>query len=55
MGASPDLYEIADKALYEAKNAGKDRMHITQVPDSPGKHHDSLVRSAEKRFLFTGS
>jgi len=55
MGASPDLYEIADKALYEAKNAGKDRMHITQVPDMPGKQPDSLVRSAEKRFLFTGS
>lgn len=55
MGEPPDLYEIADKALYEAKNAGKDRMHVTLVADKPGEQPDSLVRSAEKRFLFTGS
>jgi diguanylate cyclase (GGDEF)-like protein len=51
----PDLYDIADRALYEAKKSGKDRMEAELVSDRPDKQPDSLVKSAEKRFLFTGS
>ena len=52
---TPDLYEIADQALYEAKRAGKDRMHVSMASEHTEKRPDSRVRSAEKRFLFTGS
>lgn len=51
----PDLYELADQALYEAKNAGKDHLVISRAPERSVKAADSMVNSAEKQFLFTGS
>lgn len=51
----PDLYELADQALYEAKSAGKDRLEIVSAPENAERSTESMVRSAEKQFLFTGS
>lgn len=48
------LYAQADKALYEAKNTGKNRLISAPITDLAAPPEESLVRADEKRFLFTG-
>lgn len=56
MAISPEaLYAQADKALYEAKAAGKDRVVAAPIADLAAPPEPSLVRADEKRFLFSGA
>ncbi|EHJ46461.1 diguanylate cyclase [Solidesulfovibrio carbinoliphilus subsp. oakridgensis] len=48
------LYALADGALYEAKSGGKDRIVAAPIADLTSPPERTLVRSDEKRFLFTG-
>ncbi|MDY7000184.1 MAG: GGDEF domain-containing protein [Thermodesulfobacteriota bacterium] len=51
---APDMVGLADKAMYEAKRAGKNRIVASLIPIAEtGKA--TLVESKEKNFLFTGS
>jgi diguanylate cyclase (GGDEF)-like protein len=50
-----ELYALADKALYEAKALGKDRVETAPLADLRPPRRESLVASNEKKFLFTGS
>lgn len=52
---APDLYALADKALYQAKAQGKDRVVAAPLADIRTPRRESLVVSSEKKFLFTGS
>jgi len=49
------LYAQADKALYEAKTTGKNRLVSAPIADLTVAPEESLVRADEKRFLFTGT
>jgi len=51
----PDLYALADKALYQAKALGKNRVVAAPLADIRPPRRESLVVSSEKKFLFTGS
>ena len=46
--------DMADKALYQAKAAGKDRIVKAPIPDLLETPMATLVHSQEKQFLFTG-
>lgn len=50
-----DLFAQADKALYQAKTSGKDRLVAAPIADLTAPPEASLVRADEKRFLFTGT
>ncbi len=50
-----DLVEKADKALYEAKNTGKDKVCTADVLDYEAVNKETLVHANEKKFLFTGN
>lgn len=48
-----DFVEMADKALYQAKDQGKDRIFKAPFKDiAPAFSEDSLVEPAEKHFLY---
>ena len=49
-----DLIAQADKALYEAKATGKDRIVRAPAPAPDPSLRRTLVKADEKRFLFTG-
>jgi len=50
------LYDLADKALYEAKAQGKDRAVAAPIPDlTMVETERTLVLASEKQFLFTGN
>lgn len=49
-----DLIALADKALYEAKATGKDRIVRAPAPPPDPALKRTLVKADEKRFLFTG-
>jgi diguanylate cyclase (GGDEF)-like protein len=46
--------DMADKALYEAKALGKDRIVKAPIPDLLETPKATLVHAQEKQFLFTG-
>lgn len=48
------LQELADKALYAAKKAGKARVELAPLPDMETLPRETLVQANEKQFLFTG-
>ena len=48
----PSLVELADKALYAAKAAGKDAVHRAPLPDVAVLPDETLVHASEKRLLF---
>ncbi|WP_319779837.1 GGDEF domain-containing protein [Maridesulfovibrio sp.] len=50
-----ELINKADKALYEAKESGKDRIHTADILDFESVTKESLVHANEKKFLFTGN
>jgi diguanylate cyclase (GGDEF)-like protein len=47
------LVAEADKALYRAKRAGKDRIETAPILDLVHAEEQGLVRQNEKRFLFS--
>lgn len=49
------LLGAADKALYQAKAEGKDRVVTAPLADLVPPRRESIVESSEKKFLFTGS
>ncbi|MFW5487605.1 MAG: GGDEF domain-containing protein [Desulfovibrio sp.] len=53
--SAKELFELTDKALYEAKNTGKDKVVNAPLPDMVVPEPDkTLVHSNEKQFLFSG-
>jgi len=48
------IVNLADKALYEAKAKGKDRIVKAPIPDLLEPPKTTLVHAKEKQFLFTG-
>lgn len=49
-----EFIEKADKALYEAKKTGKDRICTADILDFESVTRETLVHADEKKFLFTG-
>jgi len=54
-GPEPDLFDLADKALYQAKAEGKNQVVAAPLADLSPPRRESIVQSSEKKFLFTGS
>lgn len=46
------VVELADEALYEAKQAGKDQVAVSKLPFVDNVPDDTLVHANEKQFLF---
>lgn len=49
-----ELLELADGALYEAKEAGKDQIKVSKLPFVDKLPNETLVQANEKQFLFGG-
>lgn len=50
-----ELMTLADKALYLAKEQGKNTVTVQRAPKELELPQTTMVRSEEKQFLFTGS
>lgn len=50
-----ELLDRADKALYEAKAAGKARVRVHRLLGVPDYDRSTMVQSDEKQFLFSGN
>ena len=48
------LIKLADDALYEAKEAGKDQIKVSKLDFVDNVPKDTLVQANEKQFLFGG-
>lgn len=46
------LVDLADEALYRAKDAGKDQVKVSKIPDIDLVPQETLVQANEKQFLF---
>lgn len=51
---STELMSLADKALYMAKEQGKNTVVVQRAPKELEMPKTTMVRSEEKQFLFTG-
>lgn len=51
---STELMNLADKALYMAKEQGKNTVVVQRAPKELEMPKTTMVRSEEKQFLFTG-
>ncbi|CCO24271.1 GGDEF domain-containing protein [Maridesulfovibrio hydrothermalis] len=49
------LIDKADKALYKAKESGKDQVCTADIIDYESTTRETLVHANEKKFLFTGT
>ena len=47
-----ELLELADEALYDAKQSGKDQIKVSKLPFVDNVPNDTLVQADEKQFLF---
>ncbi len=50
-----ELMALADKALYQAKEQGKNSVVVQRAPKDLEMPQTTMVRAEEKQFLFTGS
>ncbi|WP_187170373.1 GGDEF domain-containing protein [Salidesulfovibrio onnuriiensis] len=46
------LIDLADEALYKAKEQGKDQVLVSRIPDIDLVPQETLVQANEKQFLF---
>lgn len=49
-----ELLAIADKALYQAKAEGKNRVNVQRMPSELEVLRTTMVHADEKKFLFSG-
>jgi diguanylate cyclase (GGDEF)-like protein len=49
-----ELLELADDALYDAKDSGKDQVKVSKLPFVDNVSKETLVHANEKQFLFGG-
>ena len=47
-----EMIELADEALYDAKNSGKDQVKVSRLAFVEDVSKETLVRADEKKFLF---
>ena len=47
-----ELLELADEALYDAKNSGKDQVKVSKLAFVDNVPKETLVHANEKQFLF---
>lgn len=47
-----DVLELADEALYDAKNSGKDQVKVSRLAFVDNVPKETLVHANEKQFLF---
>ncbi len=52
---APELLAMADRALYQAKDKGKNTIVTAPLPDVAFAHKATMVHSDEKKFLFSGT